>query len=240
MKAPAIILISPQMGENIGAAARAMHNFGLSDLRLVTPRDGWPNRSAAEVARHALGILDNAKLFNSTKEAVADLHRLYATTARPRLMVKETITPRSCAEILRGTVAQGYQSGIMFGPERTGMENDDIVLADSIITIPVSPDNPSLNLAQAVSVLCYEWYAGLGSGTAQPAEHGHELASKQEISSFLDNLADELTKKGYFKQEDMQERMSRNISNIFTRSNLTSQEVRTLRGIVRYLVGKTE
>lgn len=227
------------MGENIGACARAMQNFGLDDLRLVTPRDGWPNRDAVDVARNAKVILDNVKVFSSVKKAVADIHKLYATTARPRFMVKDTITPDICGANLRSYSASGHKCGVMFGPERTGMSNDDIILADSIVTIPVSDENTSLNLAQAASVICYEWFAGGHNRKVEKSAAAEtDMAEKAEISLFLETLESELDKKGYFKQPDIKQKMVRNLNNIFTRTNLTSQEVRSLRGVVRYLVGK--
>lgn len=237
MQSPAIILIGSQMGENIGAAARAMHNFGLSDLRLVNPRNGWPNQSAIEVARNAKIILDNARIFSSVTEAASDIYHLYATTARPREMVKPVITPRKCANYIWQGMPK--KSAIMFGPERTGMANDDILLADSIITIPVSDENTSLNLAQAVSVLCYEYFT-YENMTPDKAFSSNEPApaSKQELALFLDNLETELDKKGFFPTTEMHKHMRRNLHNIFTRSNLTSQEVKTLRGVVRRLVGE--
>lgn len=239
--APSIILIAPQLGENIGAAARAMHNFGVSDLRLVNPRDGWPNREAVDVARNAVSIIDNVKIYSSVKEAVADIHFLYATTARPRDMVKTVLTPRRCAKNLRRYANANQKCGIMFGPERTGMSNDDIVLADSIVTIPVSELNTSLNLAQAVSVLCYEWFVSGDIIADETFVIGESLpATKSEITMLLENLECELDNCGFFSNPDMRQRMLLNLSNIFTRNNLSQQEVKTLRGVVRRLVGKYE
>jgi len=233
---PSIILISPQLGENIGAAARAMHNFGLDDLRLVNPRDGWPNRDAVDVARNALKIIENTKIYSSLKDAVADINLLYATTARPRDMVKPVVTARSCAENLWLGSAQ-IKNAIMFGPERTGMSNDDIVLADNIVTIPANEDNTSLNLAQAVSIICYEWFAfGTRNGVQESLPPGGSSpAAKSEINLMLEHLQAELEIKGFFGSSKMRPRMIRNLGNIFTRNNLTSQEVRTLRGVINYL-----
>jgi len=234
---PAIILISPQLGENIGAAARAMHNFGLDDLRLVSPRDGWPNRDATDVARNAVKILESAKIYSNLQEAIADVNVLYATTARPRDMVKPVVTPRKCAEKLWS--ARHIKTAIMFGPERTGMGNDDIILADSIVTIPVSDENSSLNLAQAVSVLCYEWFA---YGSAAPEEifaiGESSIATKSEMHMLLEHLELELNKGYFFSSTAMRPRMLRNLGNIFTRNHLTSQEVKTLRGVIACLAKK--
>lgn len=239
MENPAIILISPQLGENIGAAARAMHNFGLRDLRLVNPRDGWPNRDAADVARNANLIIENTKIYDSVKEAVSDVNILYATTARPRDMVKTVVTPRKCATSLRQYVNSGEKCAIMFGPERTGMSNDDIILADSIVTVPVSADNTSLNLAQAVSVLCYEWFVSGDIMLEEIFVTGESgPATKLEVTMLLENLESELDKGGFFSNPDMRQRMLQNLSNIFTRNNLSQQEVKTLRGVIRSLVGR--
>lgn len=227
------------MGENIGAAARAMQNFGLSDLRLVNPRDGWPNRDAIDVARNARIIVENVKIFTSVKDATADIHTLYATTARPRDMIKTVVTPRKCATNIRQEISENKNSAIMFGPERTGMSNDDIILANAIVTVPVSDENTSLNLAQAVSVLCYEWF---NCGETRPDEifvtGESPLATKQEVTLLLESLESELDKKGFFPTPAMHKRMLRNLSNIFTRNNLTSQEVKTMRGVIYCLVGK--
>jgi len=232
---PAIILISPQLGENIGAAARAMHNFGLDDLRLVNPRDGWPNRDAIDVARNAVKILEGTKIYSNLKDAVADINFLYATTARPRDMVKPVVTPRICAKKIWSNGA-GIKTAIMFGPERTGMSNDDIILADSIVTIPVSIENTSLNLAQAVSLLCYEWFA---YGSEKPEEYleigESSPATKSEINMLLEHLELELNKGRFFSSSKMRPRMLRNLSNIFTRNKLTIQEVKTMRGVISCL-----
>ncbi len=215
-----------------------MHNFGLDDLRLVSPRDGWPNQSAMEVARNAGCILEKVKVFDSLKEALHDIHFLYATTARPRDMVKNVITPRITANYIRQNSLNSQKSAIMFGPERTGMNNDDIILADSIVTIPVSDENTSLNLAQAVSVLCYEWFTA-GSSNEEPIFKigKSDFATKSEINLLLEKLENELDKKNFFHPA-MRGRMLRNLNNIFTRNNLTSQEVKTLRGVIGSLTGE--
>jgi tRNA/rRNA methyltransferase len=240
MPHPSIILISPQMGENIGAAARAMHNFGLTDLRLVAPRDGWPNRDAVDVARNAIGIIENAKVFASVKEAVADINILYATTARPRDMVKPVVGPRVCATDIRQRSSTGNKCAIMFGPERTGLNNDDMMLADSLVTIPVSPLNPSLNLAQAVLVLCYELFSADDTVPLQQPGYGSGVATKAEITMLLEHLELELDNKDFYYPPNMRQRMLRNLGNIFTRTNLTCQETQTLRGVINGLAGKRE
>ncbi len=230
---PTIILSHPQMGENIGAAARIMHNFGLSDLRIINPRDGWPNKLASDMARNASGIVNSAKIYGSLKEAVSDINILYATSARPRDMVKRVVSPKVC--ILDIMQTNTTKSAILFGPERTGLSNDDLVLSDAIVTIDVNPENPSLNLAQAVAIICYEWFLGQSDISANVLRHGESpLANKEELSAFLEVLASQLDSKGFFPAH-MKEKMVRNLSNIFTRSSLTSQEIRTLRGVVQAL-----
>jgi tRNA/rRNA methyltransferase len=230
---PTIILISPQMGENIGAAARVMLNFGVTELRLVAPRDGWPNQKAIETARNAVQVIENTKVFPTLAEAAFDISRIYATTARPRDMVKTVYTPRKCAEAILQTTEK---SAIVFGAEQSGLSNEDIVLADAIVTIPVAPIYTSLNLAQAVSILCYEWFT---AGDTTPPENldtgKYGLASKIELTSMFEHLEQELDKSGFFKVLDKRPNMVRNIRNIFVRAGLTEQDVRTIRGLIKSL-----
>lgn len=236
MQKPAIILVNPQLGENIGAAARVMLNFGLDDLRLISPRDGWPNQSAVDTAKSAVKVIENAKVFSSLKDACHDITELYATTARPRDMVKNVVTPRKCAENIRKA---GGRSAIMFGPERSGLSNDDIVLADSICTIPVSDEYTSLNLAQAVSIISYEWFTFADKTPEEEFDIGDlAFATKEEIAGFLSHLESELDKTDFFKIPDKKPKMLRNLSNLFIRARLTDQDVRSLRGVIRSLVGR--
>ncbi|MGH7091855.1 MAG: RNA methyltransferase, partial [Stellaceae bacterium] len=155
---PAIVLVEPQLGENIGTAARAMYNCGLTDLRLVRPRDGWPNAKAQAAASGADPVLDRARLYDSVEAAIAELTRVYATTARDRYMVKRMLTPRAAATELRDFAAQGEACGILFGPERTGLLNVHVAAADTVVTVPLNPAFSSLNLAQAVLIVGYEWF----------------------------------------------------------------------------------
>src|SRR5262249_24777068 len=155
---PAIILVEPQLGENIGTAARAMLNCGLDDLRLVRPRDGWPNDKAISAASGADAVLDKARLYPSAEAAIADLGHVYASTARDRYMVKREVTPRRAAEEMVGFLAAGESSGVLFGPERIGLLNEHIALADTVVTVPLNPAFSSLNLAQAVLIVGYEWF----------------------------------------------------------------------------------
>lgn len=155
---PSILLVRPQMGENIGAAARAMANFGLGDLRLVAPRDGWPNPKASDMAGRALNIIDDAALFEQTRSAVADCQYVLATTSRERAMNLPVLDVRTAMQEVRARSARGEKCAVLFGPERTGLENEDLMCANAVVTIPVAPEYPSLNIAQAVVVTCYEWY----------------------------------------------------------------------------------
>src|SRR5579872_731001 len=170
---PAVILVEPQLGENIGTAARAMMNCGLDDLRLVRPRDGWPNDRAVAGASGADRVLDTARLYPSVEAAIGDLGHLYASTARDRYMVKRELTPRAAAEEMRGHIAAGESCGILFGPERTGLVNDHIALADTVLTVPLNPAFSSLNLAQAVLIVGYEWFTAKTAPEPERLHTGH-------------------------------------------------------------------
>jgi len=232
---PAIILVAPQLGENIGSSARAMLNCGLSDLRLVRPREGWPNDYAVKAASGADAVLNGARLFGSTRDAIADLQRVFATTARPRDLVKRVIGPRDAAAEMREAVARGERIGVLFGAERMGLHNDDITLADTIVEVPLNPAFSSLNLAQAVLLVSYEWLQAGGpkaprdgllpTGVSRPA-------TREEVVGFYEHLEGELDACGFLKPPEKRPAMVRNIRNIFQRAGLTDQEVRTLRGIV--------
>ncbi len=236
---PAIILIAPQMGENIGAAARGMLNFGLTDLRIVNPRDGWPNPKAVDMAKGAKSVIHEAQIFTSLKDATHDITRLYATTARTRDMVKQEYNARETAlEMLKND----GKSAIMFGPERSGLTNDDITLADAVAIIPVAPIYTSLNLSQAVNIMCYEWFVAKAEsdsdGSASPSE-GSQLATKEELANLFEHIESELDKTDFLRVADKRPKMVRNIRNIFSRNDLTEQEVRTLRGIIKSLTNKS-
>jgi tRNA/rRNA methyltransferase len=177
--APTIILVRPQLGENIGMAARAMLNCGLSSLRLVAPRDGWPNPKAERAASGADIVLDRARVFDSVEAAVADLGRVVATTARNRELSQRIVTPRRAAAEMRGWAAEGDKVGILFGPERTGLTNDDMVQADTALSIPVNPQFSSLNIAQAVLLVAYEWaVAGEDAPAERMSDHSTRPATK--------------------------------------------------------------
>ncbi len=235
---PEIILVRPQIGENIGTAARAMLNCGLTRLRLVKPREAWPNEKAVAASSGATAVLDGAKLFPTTREAVADLTRLYATTARPRDMVKPVFSPRAAAREMRACIAGGGRVGILFGAERSGLENDDVALADAIIEVPMNPDFSSLNLAQAVLICAYEWRLAEPADDAAGARRGRPRArpaAKEELVGLFEHLEAELDRAGFLYPPEKRPRMVRNIRNLFARADLTEQEVKTLRGIVASL-----
>ncbi|MEM7349793.1 MAG: RNA methyltransferase [Acidobacteriota bacterium] len=236
---PAIVLVEPQLAENIGAAARAMLNCGLTDLRLVKPRDGWPNPKARAMASGADPILEEAQLFESLAEAVADLQRVYATTGRRRDMLKHEVTPAAAAEEIRRHAAKGERCGVLFGRERIGLTNEEVVLADAILTVPLNPAFRSLNLAQAVLLVGYEWFqAADETPPRQRIEVGHPRATQAELEGFLAHLEEALDSNGYFRVEAMRPSSLLSIRNLFSRAELTDQEVRTLHGIVTALVGR--
>jgi tRNA/rRNA methyltransferase len=247
---PAVILIEPQLGENIGTAARAMANFGLNDLRIVNPRDGWPNERALKAASGADWLIEDTQMFEEPPDALLDCHYVYATTARPRGMVKEVITPEQAGLDMRKRVAQGQKVGILFGREKFGLRNEEVKLADVIVMAPVNPQFASLNVAQAVLLVGYEWYKheaqSLGQETPQEkALSGPGLltphsrpANKQEMEGYFGHLEQELLDCGFLRPPEKAPSMMRNIRAIFTRAQLTEQEVRTLRGMISGLTYK--
>lgn len=237
---PAVVLVEPQLGENIGMVARAMLNNGLTDLRLVNPRDGWPNVQAVKTASGATVVLDKARIFDSTADAVADLHTVYATTARARDMTKDVVTPRAAAGEMRADVAQGLKSGVLFGKESVGLHNDDVALADKILMVPLNPAFSSLNLAQAVLLMGYEWFQ---SAVVQPDESFEvrldtRPATKDELVGMFEHLERELDDCGFLGLPDKRPGMVRNLRNMFQRARMTEQEVRTFRGVISGLVKK--
>jgi len=232
IKSPTIILSEPQLGENIGAAARAMANFGLSDLRLVRPRDGWPNPKADAMAAGALDIVAAAQLFDSVEEAVAELNYVLATTARDRSMTKHILTPEEGASRLRKATLEGKASGILFGGERSGLTNDEVALADEIISIPTA-DFSSLNLSQAVLLVSYEWFGAEDTTPTENIDHGRGLpATREELFLLFKHLEDELEKGGFLYPPGTRDGMVRNLRSILHRAQLSDQEVRTLRGVI--------
>ncbi len=230
VNSPAIILVRPQLGENIGAAARAMLNFGLTDLRLVAPRDGWPNPAAGPAASGADGVLRDARVFASIAEAVADVRYLYATTVRPRGMTKPVVTPAAAAA---ESAARPGLTALMFGPERSGLETNDVAVAHAIVTVPVNPDFGSLNLAQAVLVCAYEWARGRGPERAIDNYAGP--APMAELEGLIGQLDAALVPTGYYRVPARVESSRRTVRNLLTRPAYSAQEVRTWRGIISAL-----
>lgn len=230
---PIMVLVRPQMGENIGAAARAMLNFGLDRMRVVAPRDGWPNPKAVAMASGAGRVLEGAGLFPDLDAALADCDRVYATTARGRELVKPVLTPEAAMAEANGLAADGARVAVLFGPERAGLENEDIVRANAIVTVPVNPGFFSLNLAQCVLLLAYEWRRQQGS--AVPAGLAAELASQGEVARLGDHLEERLEAAGFFFPPGKAAGMKRNLRNMLTRWGLTRAELQTLHGILRRL-----
>lgn len=234
-RGPVIVLVQPQLGENIGAAARAMLNCGITELRLVNPRDGWPNPAAYVLASKADPVLDAVSVFSSTADAVADLHRVYATTARLRDMMKEVVTPREAAARMRQEQAAGHRVGILFGPERTGLDNEDVALAHVGITVPLNPGFSSLNLAQAVLLLGYEWFtAGDDTAPSRLDTVRGGFASQAELQGLFEHIADELDQSAFFHNvEPKRAAILRNLRSALQRVPLASQEVHTFRGMLK-------
>ena len=234
---PVIVLVEPQLGENIGTAARAMLNFGLTDLRLVRPRDGWPNEAAVAAAAGADQVLDGACVYGTVAEAIGDLHHVYATTARRREVLKTVVTPERAAGEMRRASAAGEAVGVLFGPERAGLNNDDLSLADTILSVSLNPAYASLNLAQAVLLVAYEWFR---TGDDSPHETLGEgrtgRASKRDLIGFFEHLERELDEGGFLRPPEKRPSTVYNIRALFQRAGLMDQEVRTLRGIVSALV----
>ena len=239
---PVFVLVRPQMGENIGAAARAMLNFGLSHMRMVDPRDGWPNPRAIAMASGAAGrVLDHAGVFATLPEAVADCAQVFATTARARDLTKPVMTPERAMEHARALTAAGRKVAVLFGPERAGLGNEDIVRANAIISIPVNPDFPSLNLGQAVLLCAYEW--GRQGAAVAPEVltlAGTELAPAIEIEKLGDHFEERLDAAGFFFPAAKAEGMKLNLRNFWSRMPLTRADVQSLHGILRQLVRRRE
>lgn len=238
---PAFVLARPQLGENIGSAARAMLNFGLSDLRLVEPRQGWPNEKAIATSSGAEAVTEGARVYASTADAIADLQFVYAASARPRDMAKIVMTAEEGARRLREHVAKGEVAGVLFGPERTGLHNDELAISDAVIAIPANPGFSSLNLAHAVLLIGYEWFRhgeqqqpSTRGPVRRRGRHSGKASSKEVMDMFL-HLEAELDAAGFFWPDEKAQRMTRNIRNMFQRAGLSEQDVRTMRGIIKAL-----
>lgn len=234
---PLVVLVRPQMGQNIGAAARAMLNFGLEHMRLVAPRDGWPNSDATAMASGASAVLDLAGLFPDLGAALADCDYVFATTARTRGLVKPVLTPEAAMVEARAMIAAGKKVAVLFGPERAGLENDDIAHANAIVTVPVNPAFFSLNLAQCVLLTAYE-FGRLGSDVpgVRLELAGTEMASAIEVQKLGDHFEEKLEATRFFHPADKAPMMKLSLRNMFTRWSLTRTEVQTLHGILRQLV----
>ncbi len=245
---PAIILVEPQLGENIGAAARAMYNCGLEDLRIVSPRDGWPSPSARSAATGAARIVDEAQVCDRLADATADLHEVFATTARRRDMNVRVCDLESGAERWHALEARGQRAGILFGPERTGLHNDDISRSHVALTIPLNPAFTSLNLGQAVLLVSYAWFRlstmrkdGMAehqpAARAQSEAEGWIPAPAGELENLFEHLKQSLDRAGYLRVPEKRPAMMRNLRNLLSRAHMTADEVRTFHGVVSALSG---
>src|SRR3981081_4717786 len=233
LDSPVVILVEPQLGENIGMAARAMGNFGLTRLRIVNPRDGWPNISAQRAASGADHILDHVELFDSVEQAVADCTLLFATTARAHDQAKPVVAPEAAAREIAAGIKSGGTVGILFGRARYGRQNQEVALADRIVTFPVNPGFASLNLAQAVLLIGYEWFKLSTAGALPFAMPERSLrASQHQMQAFFDNLVRELDAVEFLRPAEKRETMLVNLRNIFTRMDPTKQDMHTLHGVV--------
>ena len=236
---PAFILVRPQLAENIGAAARAMMNCALTDMRLVAPKADWLGEKAMAVSSGAREILHRAQVFDTIPQAVADLHKVYATTGRPRDMVKPVFTGEAAAREIAGFIRAEKKNGVLFGPERTGLENGEVAYADAIVEIPLNPKHCSLNLAQAVLLVGYEIFKTQTDVDAVRLQTGaSEMATKEETEHLFLHLERALDAAGYFKVPEKKPRMVRNMRAVLTRTEMTSQEIRTLHGMVEDLLRK--
>ena len=234
---PAFVLVRPQMGENIGAAARAMWNFGLDRMRLVAPRDGWPNPSSVAMASGAGRLLDDAVLSNEVADAVGDCDLVFATTARQRGMTKPVYSPEEAMREAAERIAAGGRVAVMFGPERAGLENADVAQANAIISVPVNPEFPSLNLAQCVLLCGYEWRRASGAVEGRRDElAGAEWASAIEVEKLAEHYEERLDEAGFFFPEHKATAMKLTLRNLWSRMPLTREDVRTLHGIMRQMV----
>jgi TrmH family RNA methyltransferase len=233
---PVVVLVRPQLADNIGACARAMANGGLFELRLVAPRDGWPQEKAWRNSSGADRILDAAAVYGSVAEAVADLHHVLATCPRPRHIIKPVLTARGAAMELHAITGRGLRAGLLFGPERAGLDNDDMAQADALVRYPLNPVFMSLNLGQAVMIMAYEWWTAADeTATRALMTNETQVAAKGLLETFLTHLTDELDASGFLRNLPKRPGMVRNIRHLFQRGEVTEQELRTLHGMVTEL-----
>jgi tRNA/rRNA methyltransferase len=234
---PVIVLVNPQMGENIGATARAMLNCGLSHLRLVNPRDGWPNDRAHAMSSGALDLMPDVQVFTTLGDAIADCHTIYATTARSRDLVKPVMTARSAGVAMHDNINAGQKVAILFGAERSGLSNDEAMMAHTLITIPLNPGFSSLNLGQSVLLLAYEWSQGTFNAPDITTPLGKSNPAPAELfNGFFDRLDRELLTGGFYRVPEMKDIISRNIRSLFSRAQPTDQEINTLHGVITSLI----
>jgi tRNA/rRNA methyltransferase len=231
--APAIVLVRPQLGENIGKAARAMLNFGLTDLRLVSPRDGWPNPSAGPAASGADVVLEKARVFGSVAEAVADCPFVYATTVRKRGLVIPVATPEEAAREIR---SQAGASAILFGAERSGLETEEAAVAQKIVTVPVNPEFRSLNLAQAVILIAYEWSKHEALAVPTEGEPAEPRATQEQLEGLIGQLDEALEASGYYHPPDRKPTTRNTMRTILSKAGWSNREIQALRGMIRALV----
>lgn len=233
LPSPAVILCEPQLGENIGTAARAMANFGLWDLRLVRPRDGWPNEKAVAAASRADHVIERVRVFETLEEAIADLTLVLATTARSRDLQKEVIGPDEAARRMAAQVGLGKGVGLLFGREKWGLLNEEVALADTIVTLPVEPAFASLNIAQAVLLMAYEWRRHSELGDKLPfSDAMADVAPREELLGLFGHLESTLDGSGFFTAPDKRPTVINNLRTMLERGKFTSQEIRTLRGVI--------
>lgn len=236
---PCVILVEPQLSENVGMAARAMKNCALHELRLVNPRENHLSDKAVSASSNSEEILQNAKIYSSTREAIADLHYVLATTARHRDQTKKVYNADAGAEELSIRINKGQKCGFMFGPERTGLRNEDVCLATALINVPLNPEHCSLNLSQAVLLTGYEFFkTQINTPPSEFVTNHTTLADKEKVMLFCQHLESKLQNFANFKDEHKKEKLLINLRNIFTRNEMTEQEVNTLYGIINYLSEK--
>ncbi|MGH1579025.1 RNA methyltransferase [Planktotalea sp.] len=234
---PSFVLVRPQMGENIGAAARAMWNFSLDRMRLVAPRDGWPNPKATAMASGAGRLLDEAQCFETTADALEDCTYVFATTARQRGLTKPAFSPEGAMKLAAEKIAKGEKVAVLFGPERAGMENDDIARANAVINVPVNPEFGSLNLAQCVLLIGYEWQRQVLDITHERTEMAKTVwASQGETEALAKHYEDRLDEAGFFYPPEKVDSMQVNLRNMWSRMPLTKADVQMLHGVLRQMV----
>ena len=234
---PAFVLVRPQMGENVGAAARSMLNFGLEAMRVVAPRDGWPSERAVAMASGAGRVLDAARLFDTTAGAVADCTLVLATTARDRDLTKPVLSPEAAMAEARDRGARGERVAVLFGPERTGLENDDVALANSIVSVPTNPAFPSLNLAQCVLLMGYEWRRATQAPPPRTdAMAGTDWAGHAEVEALAAHFEERLEAAGFFYPAGKAPAMKRHLRNLWSRMPLTRADAQTFHGMMRQMV----